>query len=76
MPPSPHSILREACLQMRKKKLCGDDDVIEDDKVAAEAVAAAELCQHQMHLVHTRRCGRKRDREGRIQGFRNIGQIF
>lgn len=44
---------------MGKEKLCGGDGVIEDDKVSTEAVAAAELCQHQMHFVHTR----QRDRE-------------
>lgn len=76
MPPSPHNILREACLQMRKKKLCGDDDVIEDSKVIAEAVAAAELRQNQMQLVNTGRCRRKTERDGRMRLFRNIGQIF
>lgn len=38
---------------MGKKKLRGGDGVIEDGKVGTEAVAAAELCQHQMHFVHT-----------------------
>lgn len=47
---------------MRKKELCGNDDVVEDDKVTTEAVGGAEFCQHQMHLVHTRRRGRKRER--------------
>lgn len=40
------NILREARLQMRNEELCGDDDVVEDDEVSAEAVAGAELCQH------------------------------
>ncbi len=62
MPPSPLGVLREACLQMRKEELCGNDDVVEDNKVTAEAVGGAELRQHQMHLVHTRRRGRKRER--------------
>lgn len=31
---------------MRNEELCGDDDVVEDDEVSAEAVAGAELCQH------------------------------
>lgn len=53
------SLLRKADLQVGKKKLCGGDGVIEDDKVSTEAVAAAELGQHQMHFVHTR----QRDRE-------------
>lgn len=36
--------------------------MVEDDKVTAEAVGRAELCQHQMHLVHTRGRGRKTER--------------
>ena len=47
---------------MGNEELCGNDDVVEDNKVTAEAVGGAQLCQHQMHLVHTRR--RKKDREG------------
>lgn len=56
---------------MREEKLCRDDDVIEDSEVAAEAVAAAQLCQRQVHLVHARRCGRKTqtEREGRKGGW-------
>lgn len=66
MPTSPLSVLREACLQMGKEELCGNDDVVKDNQVTAEAVGGAELCQHQMHLVHARRRGR----EGRIKVFR------
>lgn len=40
---------------MRKEELCGNDDVIADNKVAGETVGGAELCQCQMHLVNTRR---------------------
>lgn len=61
MPSFPQgSLLREVDLQVGKKKLCGGDVVIEDDKVSTEAVAAAELCQHQMHFVHTRQRERER----------------
>lgn len=63
MAPSP-LILREACLQVGKEELCGNDDVVEDHKFTAEAVGGAELRQHQMHLVHARRCGRKREKGG------------
>lgn len=55
---------------MREEKLRRDDDVIEDSEVAAEAVAAAQLCQRQVHLVHAGRRGRKTqtEREGRRGG--------
>lgn len=53
---------------MREEELCRDDDVVEDDKVTAETVGGAELRQHQMHLVNTRR---QRKREGRTQVFRS-----
>lgn len=52
-------LLREADLQVGKKKLRRGDGVIEDNKVRTEAVAAAELCQHQVYFVHAR----KRDRD-------------
>lgn len=39
--------------------------MVENNEVTAKAVAGAELCQHQMHLVHTRRQGRKKERERR-----------
>lgn len=64
------SILREAGLQMRKEELCGNNDVIADNKVTGETVGGAELCQRQMHLVKTKR---KREREERMKSF---GQIF
>lgn len=69
--PSPLSLLREACLQMRNKKLSGNNDVVKDNKVTAETVGGAELCQGQMHLVHTMRRGRKTEQgEGRMQVIR------
>lgn len=60
---SPLSILGEACLQLRKEELCRNHDVVEDCEVTAEAVGGADLCQHQMHLVHTRRQREKERRE-------------
>lgn len=39
--------------------------MIKDNKVTAEAVAGAELCQCQMHLVHARRCGINRETGGK-----------
>ena len=57
---------------MGNEELCGNDNVVEDNKVTAEAVGGAELCQHQMHLVHTSRRWRERKREGR----ESLGHIF
>lgn len=48
-----HNVLAEATLQLGQEKLGRDDDVLEDGEVTAEAVAGAELRQHQVHLVHT-----------------------
>lgn len=55
---------------MRKEELGGNYDVVEDNKVTAETVGGAQLCQGQMHLVHTEHRGKDREREGRMQVFR------
>lgn len=65
-------LLREADLQVGKKKLRWGDGVIEDNKVRTEAVAAAELCQHQMHFVHTRQ--REREREEKLRNSMILAQ--
>lgn len=48
---------------MRKEELCGNNDVIEDSKVTGETVGGAKLCQHQMHLVDTRRKRAQKERD-------------
>lgn len=52
--PYPH-ILRKTRLKLRYEELCRDNDVVENNKVTAKTVAGAELCQHQVQLVHARK---------------------
>lgn len=62
--PYPH-ILRKTRLKLRYEELCRDDDVVENNKVTAKTVAGAELCQHQVQLVHAGKRRQER-REGMI----------
>ena len=58
---------------MTEKKLCRDDDVIEDRNVIGVTIAGAELRQYHMHLVHTKRKNeREKEDSGKLLVHRDL----